>query len=88
MAQIVRDYMRDLEQRPEGSRVAMAHRRVDVRALNEDIRAARQERGELARGAKVLGRTRANGYSRPTTASGHSRRATASCFLKTIATLA
>ena len=85
---IVRDYMRDLEQRPEGSRVAMAHRRVDVRALNEDIRAARQERGELARGAKVLGRTRANGYSRPTTASGHSRRATASCFLKTIATLA
>ena len=52
---IVQDYMRDLEQRPEGSRVAMAHRRVDVRALNEDIRAARQERGELARGAQGLG---------------------------------
>jgi Ti-type conjugative transfer relaxase TraA len=52
---IVQDYIRDLEQRPEGSRVAMAHRRVDVRALNEDIRAARQERGELARGAQGLG---------------------------------
>ena len=35
--------------------MAMAHRRVDVRALNEDIRAARQERGELARGAQGLG---------------------------------
>ena len=53
--EIVRDYMRDLEERPEGSRVAMAHRRIDVRALNEDIRAARQERGELARGAQGPG---------------------------------
>ena len=50
---IVRDYMRDLEQRPEGSRVAMAHRRVDVRALNDDIRAARQERGDLGRGEEA-----------------------------------
>lgn len=49
-AEIVRDYMADLAARPDGSRVAMAHRRVDVRALNADIRAARQERGELARG--------------------------------------
>ena len=48
--EIVRDYLADLERRPEGSRVAMAHRRVDVRALNEDIRAARQERGQLPRG--------------------------------------
>jgi len=47
-AEIVRDYMRDMEQRPDGSRVAMAHRRVDVRALNADIRAARQQRGQLA----------------------------------------
>jgi hypothetical protein len=51
--EIVRDYMRDLEQRPEGSRVAMAHRRVDVRALNDDIRAARQERGDLAKGQEA-----------------------------------
>ena len=49
-AAIVRDYMADSAARPEGSRLAMAHRRVDVRALNLDIRAARQERGELARG--------------------------------------
>ncbi len=58
---IVRDYMADLERRPEGSRVAMAHRRVDVRALNEDIRTARQERGDLARGEEghgPLGRER------------------------------
>ncbi|WP_054211340.1 Ti-type conjugative transfer relaxase TraA [Bosea vaviloviae] len=49
-AAIVADYMADAAERPEGSRVAMAHRRVDVRALNADIRAARQEAGELARG--------------------------------------
>lgn len=49
-AAIVRDYMADSEQRPEGSRVAMAHRRVDVRALNAAIREARQDRGELGRG--------------------------------------
>jgi len=54
-AAIVRDYMADLANRPEGSRVAMAHRRVDVRTLNDDIRAARQERGDLARGAQGLG---------------------------------
>ncbi|MEN3145620.1 AAA family ATPase, partial [Ochrobactrum sp. WV_118_8] len=48
--QIVRDYLADRDERPEGSRVAMAHRRADVRALNADIRAALQERGELAQG--------------------------------------
>lgn len=49
-AAIVRDYLDDRDQRPDGTRVAMAHRRADVRALNEDIRSALQERGELARG--------------------------------------
>jgi Ti-type conjugative transfer relaxase TraA len=49
-AAIVADYMADAAERSEGSRVAMAHRRVDVRALNADIRAARQDAGELARG--------------------------------------
>jgi hypothetical protein len=48
--QIVRDYLADREQRPEGTRVAMAHRRADVRAINDEIRTALQERGELARG--------------------------------------
>lgn len=46
--EIVRDYLADLDERPEGTRVAMAHRRVDVRAINDGIRAALQERGELA----------------------------------------
>ena len=55
-AAIVADYMADATERPEGSRVAMAHRRVDVRALNADIRAARQEAGELARGEGEQGR--------------------------------
>lgn len=55
-AAIVADYMADAADRPEGSRVAMAHRRVDVRALNADIRTARQERGELARGDGDQGR--------------------------------
>lgn len=55
-AAIVADYMADGAERPNGSRVAMAHRRVDVRALNADIRAARQEAGELARGEGEQGR--------------------------------
>jgi Ti-type conjugative transfer relaxase TraA len=45
---IVRDVMADMEVRPDGSRLVLAHRRADVQDLNEAIRAARQERGELA----------------------------------------
>ncbi|WP_299472855.1 Ti-type conjugative transfer relaxase TraA, partial [uncultured Paracoccus sp.] len=48
--EIVRDYLADRDQRPDGTRVAMAHRRADVRAINEGIRAELQERGELAQG--------------------------------------
>ena len=48
--EIVRDYLADRDERPEGTRVAMAHRRADVRAINDEIRSALQERGELARG--------------------------------------
>jgi Ti-type conjugative transfer relaxase TraA len=47
-AAIVRDVIADREARPDGSRLVLAHRRVDVRELNEAIRSARQERGELA----------------------------------------
>lgn len=47
---VVRDYLADRDQRPGGTRVAMAHRRVDVRAINEGIRSALQARGALARG--------------------------------------
>lgn len=48
--QIVRDYLGDRDERPEGTRVAMAHRRADVRAINDAIRAELQDRSELAQG--------------------------------------
>ncbi|SOC48246.1 Ti-type conjugative transfer relaxase TraA [Rhizobium subbaraonis] len=48
--QIVRDYLADRDERPDGTRVAMAHRRADVRAINDAIRTELQDRGELARG--------------------------------------
>lgn len=47
-AELVRDYLADRECHPAATRVVMAHRRADVRALNSAIRAALQERGELA----------------------------------------
>jgi Ti-type conjugative transfer relaxase TraA len=47
-AAIVRDVLGDMDARPEGSRLVLAHRRADVAELNGAIRAARQERGELA----------------------------------------
>ena len=45
---IVRDVAADMEARPDGSRLVLAHRRVDVQDLNDAIRAMRKERGELA----------------------------------------
>lgn len=45
---LVQEVMADLAARPQGSRLVLAHRRADVRVLNEAIRAARQQRGELA----------------------------------------
>ncbi|MCZ7854915.1 MULTISPECIES: Ti-type conjugative transfer relaxase TraA [Agrobacterium] len=48
--EIVRDYLADREQRPDGTRVAMAHRRADVRAINADIRSALQDSQRLGRG--------------------------------------
>jgi Ti-type conjugative transfer relaxase TraA len=44
---IVRDVIGDMEARRDGSRLVLAHRRVDVAALNDAIRGARQDRGEL-----------------------------------------
>ena len=46
-AAIVREVLVDRDLRPNGSRLVLAHRRVDVHALNQAIREARQERGEL-----------------------------------------
>lgn len=54
-ANLVRDYLTDLEQQRSGSRIALAHRRVDVCAINADIRALLQERGRLARGEQEQG---------------------------------
>jgi Ti-type conjugative transfer relaxase TraA len=50
-AGLVRDYVEDMQSRPEGSRAAMAHRRVDVHALNVDIRNALKESGLLPLGS-------------------------------------
>ncbi|MGV1908651.1 Ti-type conjugative transfer relaxase TraA [Agrobacterium cavarae] len=49
-AEIVRDYLVDRDARPDGTRVAMAHRRADVRALNAAIRSELQDRHQLGRG--------------------------------------
>ena len=49
MAQIVRDYLADSEKRADGTRVAMAHRRADVRALNAAIRSELRNRQRLER---------------------------------------
>ncbi|MCB8878474.1 Ti-type conjugative transfer relaxase TraA [Acidisoma silvae] len=47
-AAIVRDVMTDMASNPESSRIVLAHRRADVRSLNDEIRAARKEQGALA----------------------------------------
>lgn len=47
---LVQDYMADRAARPDETRVALAHRRADVRALNGDIRSRLQDRGELGKG--------------------------------------
>jgi len=46
---IVGDVIGDMDARPDGSRLVLAHRRADVADLNDAIRAVRQGRGELAR---------------------------------------
>ncbi|MDL2410867.1 AAA family ATPase, partial [Rhizobium calliandrae] len=58
-AALVHDYLSDLETNLSGSRIALAHRRVDVRAINADIRTLLQQRGQLAKGEEeqaALGR--------------------------------
>ncbi|TAU38897.1 Ti-type conjugative transfer relaxase TraA (plasmid) [Rhizobium ruizarguesonis] len=48
---IIADYVADRSANPNDTRIAMAHRRDDVRAINAGIRARLQERGELAKGS-------------------------------------
>ncbi|TBF89276.1 Ti-type conjugative transfer relaxase TraA [Rhizobium leguminosarum] len=52
---IIADYVADRSANPNDTRIAMAHRRDDVRAINAGIRARLQERGELAKGTNPLG---------------------------------
>jgi Ti-type conjugative transfer relaxase TraA len=54
-ADLVADYLADLDQRPSGSRIALAHRRTDVRAINAEIRLKLQAKGKLARGERGSG---------------------------------
>jgi Ti-type conjugative transfer relaxase TraA len=44
---IIGDLIADMDARPDGSRLVLAHRRVDVADLNDQVRAVRQARGEL-----------------------------------------
>ncbi|TAZ66835.1 Ti-type conjugative transfer relaxase TraA [Rhizobium ruizarguesonis] len=46
---IIADYVADRSAHPNDTRIAMAHRRDDVRAINAGIRAQLQEHGELAK---------------------------------------
>ncbi|MDQ0564386.1 Ti-type conjugative transfer relaxase TraA [Rhizobium mesoamericanum] len=47
---IVADYVVDRASNPDDARIAMAHRRKDVHAINVGIRTVLQEQGELAKG--------------------------------------
>ncbi len=47
---LVADYLADRLDNPDASRIALAHRRVDVRAINDGIREALQAQGLLAKG--------------------------------------
>ncbi|MDQ1194333.1 Ti-type conjugative transfer relaxase TraA [Agrobacterium sp. SORGH_AS 787] len=60
-ADLIRDYLADRAQNPEGSRIALAHRRVDVRAINDGIRERLQAEGLLAKGDGQAGSER--GYA-------------------------
>ncbi|MGV1819795.1 Ti-type conjugative transfer relaxase TraA [Agrobacterium sp. CG160-95] len=65
MAKIVRDYLADSAKRADGTRVAMAHRRADVRALNAAIRYELQNRQRLERGQELSASAgRGNGEDR------------------------
>ncbi|MFS8125519.1 Ti-type conjugative transfer relaxase TraA, partial [Rhizobium sp. BR 250] len=50
-ADLVRDYLKDRRDNPHQSRIALAHRRVDVRAINDAIRKGLQADGVLAEGS-------------------------------------
>ncbi|MGO7482378.1 Ti-type conjugative transfer relaxase TraA [Rhizobium ruizarguesonis] len=52
---IIADYVADRSANPNDTRIAMAHRRIDVAAINAGIRAQLQDRGELAKASNPPG---------------------------------
>jgi Ti-type conjugative transfer relaxase TraA len=62
-AAIVRDVMADMAANPESSRIVLAHRRADVRALNDDIRDARKGQGALAQEVPFMTMTGARQFA-------------------------
>ncbi|TAZ44320.1 Ti-type conjugative transfer relaxase TraA [Rhizobium ruizarguesonis] len=52
---IIADYVADRSAHPDDTRIAMAHRRIDVAAINAGIRARLQECGELAKASNPSG---------------------------------
>jgi Ti-type conjugative transfer relaxase TraA len=50
---MVDDYMKDIEARPEKTRILMAHRNVDVEDLNKQVRDRMKERGQLKDGENI-----------------------------------
>ncbi|WP_425960325.1 Ti-type conjugative transfer relaxase TraA [Rhizobium nepotum] len=51
---LVRDYLQDRKNNPDQSRIALAHRRIDVRAINDAIREGLQAEGVLAKAGAPL----------------------------------
>ena len=54
---LIDDYMRDITHSPDSSRIVLAHRRVDVYALNQGIREILQDQQQLVKGVEFGERT-------------------------------
>jgi ATP-dependent exoDNAse (exonuclease V) alpha subunit len=59
--ELMRDYLTDRKNNPGASRIALAQRHVDVRAINDGIRAALQAEGLLAKGDLQMNQGGASG---------------------------
>ena len=54
---LINDYIRDITHHPDCSRIVLAHRRVDVYALNQGIREILQDQQQLVKGVESGERT-------------------------------
>jgi Ti-type conjugative transfer relaxase TraA len=52
-ARLTEDYIRDITHHPDSSRIILAHRRADVRALNQSVREILQDQQQLVKGAEA-----------------------------------